>query len=267
MRHSLRISAFPPSWGCFLIIAGPIFLSESAAGSGSYPLSDAAAAGMVQRSPEVRPDNSVFNNTKPTSSQLQNVQSLSYMNSNGNYLLHRADGQYTGTTDEILQWGAYKWGFDPNLIRAEAVDESSWYQNEIGDIGNGVSLGILQIKSKYYLGTCPESPNFGSFVNARSATSIQRYLASQPNCLTYNSTAFAVDYRLAHYRACMNKDISYLNNYPPTPGYPTYAAATGDNLLWGCMGVWYSGYWWDSDAILYIQRVKSALESMPWLSY
>jgi hypothetical protein len=43
-------------------------------------------------------------------------------------LLARVDGQFTGTTDEILQWAACKWGLPDDLIRADAVVESTWFQ-------------------------------------------------------------------------------------------------------------------------------------------
>ena len=44
------------------------------------------------------------------------------------WLLTRVDGRFTGTTDEIFQWAACKWGLPDNLIRAVAVDESTWFQ-------------------------------------------------------------------------------------------------------------------------------------------
>jgi len=44
------------------------------------------------------------------------------------WLLPRVDGQFTGTTDEILQWAACKWGLPDNLLRADAVVESTWFQ-------------------------------------------------------------------------------------------------------------------------------------------
>jgi autotransporter family porin len=49
------------------------------------------------------------------------------MDARGHAVLQAVTGHFTGTTDEILQWGAYKWGFDPDLVRANAVDESRWH--------------------------------------------------------------------------------------------------------------------------------------------
>lgn len=60
------------------------------------------------------------------------------------WLLHRVDGQFTGTTDEIFQWAACKWGLPDNLFRADAVEESTWFQylhfpSDAGDGGGGGS--------------------------------------------------------------------------------------------------------------------------------
>ena len=81
---------------------------------------------------------------------------------------NRVDGNFTGTTDEILQWGACKWGFDEDLVRAFAANESWWRQSAAGDLvsntsvcpsgatySNGdcaLSYGIMQIKSTDYRG-------------------------------------------------------------------------------------------------------------------
>ena len=234
--------------------------------SSSNPRSDLEAASRVLRkSWEPRPDNALFNHTVPTPDQLKQIQVPKYINARGHATLHAVTGQFTGTTDEILQWGAYKWGFDPDLVRANAVDESYWHQHLIGDIGNGVSLGILQIKSRYHGSTCPQSPHFPTAVDPTSVHSIQQYLAGEPSCLAYNSTAFAVDYRLAYLRACMNKSITYLFKYEPVAGHSRYADANGEELLWGCVGSWYSGYFWDNDSIDYIQRILDFYAQKPWL--
>ena len=48
----------------------------------------------------------------------------------------RVDGKFTGTTDQILRWGACKWGIDEDVVRAEAVAESHWRQDDAGDSSN-----------------------------------------------------------------------------------------------------------------------------------
>ncbi len=223
----------------------------------AYPLSDAAAASEVSMNPafEPRPGNGAANHTIPTAAQLAQVASLSFLDAHGNSLLTKVTGNYTGTTDEILQWASFKWGFDPNVTRAIAITESNWNQGDIGDIGNGVSLGILQIKSSDFTGTCAPVANNGgniAFVN-------------DPLCLSHNSTAFAADYKLAYQRACMDGSITYLASQTPSPGYPNYTSATGSARLWGCIGDWFSGAWYDAGALSYIQSVQNNLANKPWI--
>ncbi len=192
--------------------------------------------------PENRPDNAVPNSVVPPANWLTSYDQAVANGEGGapGSWLQRADGQYTGTTDEILQWGSCKWGFDANVTRATAVNESHWHQDAIGD--NGESYGILQIK-----------------ITA----------GNYPSTVPYeqNSTAFNVDYKLAQQRACFEGQISYLTGRPPLSGYPTYQQAQGnvDQMLWGCVGQWFSGGWYDSGAVNYINEVQSYLASKPWL--
>ena len=143
------------------------------------------------------------------------------------------DGQFTGTTDEVLQWGAYKWGFDPNMVRAIAANESWWHQYE-----TGASYGILQIQLSSFRATYP---------------------------LSLQSTAFNVDFKLAYQRACVNGYINYLSRITPTGGHHRYPSPYATEQLWGCVGNWYSGGWYDSGAINYIQQIKTLMSQQPWL--
>jgi hypothetical protein len=221
--------------------------SSSAAPSptaSSLPLSDAQAAALVQYNPkfEPRPANAVANNTMPTSSEVEAYQAaggLDSLTASGNTLVLKADGQFTGTTDEILQWGAYKWGFDPNLVRAIAVNESGWEQSSEGDIGNGTSWGILQIKQSDFPATYPMSEE---------------------------STAFNVDFKLAYQQACVQGDIPYLSERTPLDGHSAYPSPDANEQLWGCVGDWYSGGWYDQSAIDYINQIQAILTQKPWLA-
>ena len=210
----------------------------------ALPLSDTQAAALVQYNAnfEPRPANALANNTMPTSSELATYQAAGALNSlsaAGNALVLQADGQFTGTTDEILQWGAYKWGFDPDLVRAIAVNESGWDQSAQGDIGNGTSWGILQIKQSDYPATYPMSEE---------------------------STAFNVDFKLAYQQACVQGDIPYLTQRAPLDGHATYPSPDPTEQLWGCVGDWYSGGWYDQGAIDYVNQVQSILAQKPWLA-
>ncbi len=152
----------------------------------------------------------------------------------------RVDGSFSGTTDQILVWAACKWGFPADSARAQAVQESSWRQSQLGDCGvttqsvtHGCpSVGILQVKGA---DIPPTHPNTWPYA--------------------YASTAWNVDYALSVRRACFDGKITWLGN-----GY-----AAGN--MWGCIGEWFSGRWLDAGANNYISLVKQHEANKDWLSY
>jgi hypothetical protein len=199
---------------------------------GSELPSGAECAGLVRRSDwEPRPENTQANQTRGRSGVRINGASESF----NSRFAGRIDGDFTGTTDEIIQWGACKWGFDEDVVRAVAVVESWWRQSTQGD--NGVSYGILQVRSTVHEGTFP---------------------------LSRDSTAYGVDYALAWRRACYEGDFTWMNEQGKRGGYEE-----GDE--WGCVGAWFSGDWYDGDrgvaysgARWYIETVKERLDERTW---
>ncbi|HET6731200.1 hypothetical protein [Mycobacterium sp.] len=150
----------------------------------------------------------------------------------------RIDGKYAGTTDQIIVWGACKWGIDAEVVRAMAVAESSWRQDKVSDFATDpalcvggaavpcpTSFGLLQLKHTTRPGSWPNSKQH---------------------------TAFNVDYSLAVLRGCYEGWVNYLEN-----GY------TGGDL-WGCVGWHYSGEWKDGLALKYIETVQHWLDVRPW---
>jgi O-antigen ligase len=216
-----------------------------------------AAAVSKGTSWEPRPANYTANHTTPSLMQLMEFHLAPIK---GTYApisaFLRVDGNFTGTTDQILRWGACKWGIDENLVRAQAIVESDWNQQRASDRSfdksqcppgggyegawNGVecqeSYGIMQVKFA----------NFNGWP------------------LTKNSTAFNVDFRLAYQRACMNGEIQYLSQQTPAGDYPLYPLGSPQQMLWGCIGDWYTGAWYDSGALRYIGDVRAALENKKW---
>ena len=203
---------------------------------------EAACAREVARDPwEPRPDNRVANQTNPFTQGFRLRDS--YLGSYGPGYEDRVTGNFTGTTDEIIRWGACKWGFDENTVRAQAVVESFWRQSTRGDCGvraqpgmNGcASVGILQVKGADLPPTHP-----GTWPAA------------------HDSTAFNVDYTLAVRRLCFEGRETWLRDFNPSYG-------PGD--LWGCLGRWYSGRWHDVEADRYIQTVRAALAAKTWRTF
>lgn len=198
---------------------------------GSTLPSGAECAGRVRRSEwEPRPSNTQANQTRG----VLDAQAAESGDAFKARYFSRVDGDFTGTTDEIIQWGACKWGFDEDIVRSVAVVESWWRQSTVGN--NGESFGLMQVRAPVHQGTYPYSAD---------------------------STAYNVDYALAFRRACYEGEFTWLNQ-PKNVGYKK-----GDE--WGCVGVWYSGYWYDGDADVpysgaraYIKEVKKHLSERTW---
>lgn len=155
----------------------------------------------------------------------------------------RIDGNFVGTTDEIIQWAACKWGIDEDHVRAQALVESSWFAGKLGDCGQVTlastdgcaSVGLLQVR--------------GAEVDA-----------VHPGTMpwAWDSTAFNLDYALAVHRACFEGIEVWLAN--ESPNGVTYRP--GD--LMGCSGRWFSGDWYSNDAIDYITRLETVLSQRRW---
>jgi len=207
---------------------------------GSALPSDAECAARVRRSSfEPRPQNFLANNNNVYAQGARLI---------GNDLYgyeDRVTGNFTGTTDEILQWGACKWGIDENIVRAQAVQESSWDQAALGDCRGGTvpdthgcqSVGILQVKGANIPPTHP-----GTWPYA------------------YESTAFNVDYTYAVWRSCYEGKETWLGS-----GY-----RAGDE--WGCVGRWFSGNWYGAagggatgTSQGYISSVQRIMANEVWL--
>jgi autotransporter family porin len=212
------------------------------------PRSDATCAAAVAPTPENRPQNTTANHTVPPSpSAVDWGTALNYWT----YFVadrNHVTGNYKGTTDEILQWTSCKWGIDVDIVRADAVIESSWDQATVGDncgVPGEASYGLLQVKNK----DCSGNWIHGGWP------------------YTQNDTALDVDYWGARLRACF--DGAFYNGgqwlYKGQTIAQVIAQHGEDYALWGCVGSWFSGGWYDSGAQAYIAKVQEDYQSKPWL--
>ena len=201
---------------------------------------------------ESRPDNNTANHQIPTAAQIANLQPwnpLIGMGSNSDALRKRVTGNFTGTTDEILQWAACKWGIDVNIIRAEAVTESTWHQSEVGDYTTNENL-------------CPPGMWNGSSCYQSYGILQIKYTDFQSEWpMSRNDTAFNADFVYGWLRNCYEGWADYLYQTTPASGYPRYHA--GD--IWGCLGFWFSGSWYDQGAINYIHETRGYYAQKSWL--
>jgi hypothetical protein len=201
--------------------------------------SDAECAARIRPAPEIRPGNKTYNETR--GHPVANPPAPIYA---------RVTGDFTGTTDEIIQWAACKWGFDEDVVRAQAAKESYWTQTAAGDLtsdpagcapGHAIgadghpgqcaeSVGIMQVRYPYWPWAFPDAGT---------------------------STAFNLDVALASRRSCFEGNEAWLNTTQRGRDY-----ASGD--LWGCIGNWYSGRWYDGPSNSYISAVQDNLNTRIW---
>ena len=198
------------------------------------PRSDAYCASHVQPMAENVPANTTANHDIPPAGTDFHWGPFVTRSPGLTATFTHVDGNFAGTTGEILEWAACKWGWDQDLAMAEAVRESSWKQSEVGD--NGDSFGILQVRVSRAGDPAWANSGWGGF------PWVQR------------STALDADAQMAYLRACYDGDTSWLGN-----GYQA-------GNVWGCIGSWFSGRWLSPAADGYISRVQAVLKSKGWLN-
>lgn len=218
---------------------------------------DAQAARMVRRSAwEPRPQNAKANTTRPSGLALGRHGGVAPVWND--WLLPRVTGDFTGTTDEIVQWSAAKWGLPDDLLRAQMISESFWFQGlldaddqPVPNRGYGDYTSDQSRCAPGYTAPCPLS--FGA-LQIKHAT---YHPGTFPH--SRDSTAFNLDYAGALLRGCYEGWESWLSS---AGGQPTGYAA-GD--IYGCVGRWYAGKWYNDAASSYITSVKKHLAARPWL--
>lgn len=237
----------PPPGGYFTLL--PV---------GSYASlpDDATAAARVHRSGwEVRSDNSRYNHIVPHGLALHPVDPAggAYDPRWNQYILGRITGHFRGTTDEIFQWAAAKWGLPDNLIRAIAYTESGWHQSNYGD--------FVVDRAECPRGYPPPCPVTFGIVATKST--------SWPGIFPWNrdSTAAAVDVLGGWLRGCYEGWVWWLRDH----GSRSHGAYhVGD--IRGCAGAWFSGDWHDGSGARegtgenYIRLVWHWCRVRPWLS-
>lgn len=213
--------------------------------------SSAECARLVNESPspELRPTNARFNHRRG-----QHVPPGFFPQGDSSQVEQLApliNGDFTGTTEDILRWAACKWGIDQDVVFAQAAVESAWQQNFLGDWTTDATrcppdhgLGADGVA-----GQCPES--YGILQN-----NFPFEQAAWPGIAL--STAMNADVTYAIWRSCYNGDEIWLNNEPQGRPY-----TAGD--LWGCVGRWFAGSWYTSAADRYISRVQQYLSERIWL--
>lgn len=199
--------------------------------------SDSTCASQVRPAAEIRPANATFNATRGTQA---------------NTTYPRVTGNFVGSTDEILQWVACKWGIDEDMVRAQASKESYWFHRSFGDWGTSPSACLPghPIGSDGRPGECPETIGI-----LQVRFPFHQSAFADNNAI--RSTAYNADYAYAVWRDCFEGRLGWLNTVERGA---TYVA--GD--AWGCFGVWFSGRWYTQPAVTYMNDVRNWHDIRIW---
>lgn len=247
----------------------------------------------------LRPSNDIPNARVPSSAELAafhiglgacgGLDDCSYM--------QNVDGQFTGITAEIIEQVADKWC--PNctivnpidgetysfrdLLKAVAVNETHWYEWKIANLASPDPITGTRTLTpshgdlEHVTPTQPDGGSWGLFQIAEGVN--EGWPASFP--LSATSTGFNADFKTAEQMGVEQGHLSYLgdaarsitaisNGFAP---YVDYTDAQGvlhrassdvNDRRWGAVGNWYSGGWYDSGAIGYINQVQQILHDQPW---
>jgi hypothetical protein len=213
------------------------------------------------------------------------------------------DGNYSGSTDDLIRITACKWGIDEDYIRAQAEIESGWHQdcaaanggtgcNEGGDLNNPDGCTPTSITGDVITpitpsGTFCELQGFGG-VAATSQYASWSMLQSKVYYewftwpMMEESTPFGLDYRFAEMRGCVNGDqYSYFNSQSTAAGtdYKNAVSNAQSNpqgassvsgwsnlqyLAYGCIETHYSGNWYSGVTDSYLTAFLQSLSSANW---
>ena len=162
----------------------------------------------------------------------------------------RIDGNFTGTTQEILRWVACKWGIDENIVFAQAAVESWWRQDTLGDWDSDATA-------------CP--PGHGLGADGKAGQCPQSYGILQDRWPYMKqgwpgfgrSTAMDADMAYGIWRSCYDGYETWLNTVDRGQQYHS-----GD--AWGCVGRWFAGRWHTSASDGYVTKVKQYESQQIW---
>lgn len=242
-------------------------------------------AAEIPPTPETIPGNTPFNHTRVTATALAAFKADGYTFENlTSYAQYaRIKGNYAGSTDMIMRWVACKYGINENVVRAQAWQESFWEQWAHGDKRTTKRQCVQGHFAALWNTTI-------SLVDARtiscpyccyqswSAWQTKVYYEWKTWPMIKDSTSFAGEYRYADARSCINGDWApYFASRHAQPGHHSYAydiAAYARNptqsnlntILWGCIGMHYSGGWYDAGALKYIADIKGDIAHRRWVT-
>jgi len=200
----------------------------------------------VRRVAEHRPGNRDENAYRPSAAELEafrHGQRDAYGRDAVEYnpLAARVTGGFTGSTDEILQWAAHKWGIPENVVRAVATTESRWRMSQLGD------RQAVRDPSRYPARSrVPGTSDVYQSLGVMQVRWTPEGLHPGTEPLRWKSTAFNVDYWAAVVRYYFDGRCDWCG------------AGYGPGQAWASIGAWWSPSPWNASAG-YLRRVRTQL--------
>jgi hypothetical protein len=229
---------------------------------GSASLSDTQAAARITAAAEIRPENESYNRYWPSDAQLAAFHSARYQAGPNAGVLgddvipqrRFVTGRFTGTTDEILQWAAHKWGIPEDILRAVAHQESTWRQSATGDRKTVTDASAYPAHSRISATEVYESLGL---MQIKWRPDGSMHPGTEP--LRWKSTAFNADYYGAMIRFFYDGTAS--SWYSKSPSY-------GPGQAWESIGAWYQPTpWLNAGQLAYIDKVRAKHDTQTWLGF
>lgn len=258
INYTLPVSS---STQCLTAGAPTLVKITSWRAEGSLPISDQEAAAQVYPEAERRAENTSANHYCPTDAELAAFHSakdrygLSESAPGTTFNTYRmyVDGRFTGTTEEIIQWAAHKWGIPEDWLRAQYAVESWWRQDAKGD-RTTVSDPQAYPEFSRVAGTSDVFQSLG-ITQVRWAPDGSLNAGAEP--LRWESTAFNADLQGATLR------YYYDDPGGRRSGWGDSSYKPGDP--WLSLGGWFQPYPWDNDGQrAYIKKVQNYLSQRIW---
>lgn len=234
------------------------------------PLSDAAAAALVTHEPETRSKNATaysINGTNypapnyyvPANSELTDFHTAAQWYPYGQYV-DGQDGLTRPSTDDLIQWGAHKWGIPEDWLRAQYVAESHWNQYAAGDrtTETAADYPLYPIQSRVSGSTTDVYESLGiTQLKWRPADHPGGSSATGSEPVRWKSTAFNIDYQASIVRFFYDNPQQLRSSW----GDASYVPCQQWNSLGGWVG---SNPWGNSTQENYINAVQTELNNQSW---
>lgn len=212
----------------------------------------------------------------------------------------KVDGNYSGSTDDLIRITACKWGIDEDYVRAQAWIEDGWHQDcaaAHGGIGCRVAGDLnsppgdpsgLPVTSITPGGVFSAIDGYGNpglptdHWDSWSMLQTKVWYEWMTWPMIQDSTSFGLDFRFAEMRGCVNGDqTSYFNSQSSAQGtdYQNAVNAARSNpsgaspvsgwtnlqyLSYGCIDTHFSGSWFNGQADSYLNEFLNRLSTAPW---